>query len=65
MRRFIVVTGAFEAVLKIAALIDIKRRPAEQIKGSKGKWATAVALANSLGAVPLAYFAFGRRRNRG
>jgi hypothetical protein len=61
-RKLLIVTGAAESSLKIAALIDIKRRPASEIRGPKWMWATAVALVNSLGAVPLSYFAFGRRR---
>jgi hypothetical protein len=62
-RRLVVVTGVIEAVLKIAALIDLARRPSTEVRGSKGRWAAAVALTNSLGAVPLAYFAWGRRRS--
>ncbi|WP_067865229.1 DUF5652 family protein [Nocardia shimofusensis] len=60
-RRLIVVTTVLEAILKIAALVDIARRPEAEIRGSKRKWATAVVLVNSVGAVPLAYFLFGRR----
>lgn len=60
-RKLILAGVTFDTALKIAALIDIKRRPAGQIRGSKARWATAVALANSAGAVPIAYFLFGRR----
>ena len=45
--------------LQIAALVDIRRRPAEQIKGRKAAW-VAVSFINTFG--PLAYFKFGRRR---
>jgi len=61
-RRLIIVGGVVEAALKIAALIDLKRRPAAGIRGRKWVWATVVTLANSVGVVPLAYFLFGRRR---
>jgi hypothetical protein len=61
-RRLITVAAAAEAGLKTAALIDIKRRPASQIRGSKWIWATLVVVVNSFGGAPLAYFAFGRRR---
>jgi hypothetical protein len=61
-RRLILVGGAVEAVLKTVALVDLRRRPAGQVRGRKWVWATAISLANSMGAVPLAYFLFGRRR---
>ncbi|HZC40201.1 MAG TPA: PLD nuclease N-terminal domain-containing protein [Streptosporangiaceae bacterium] len=61
-RRMLIAMGIAEGCLKAAALIDIKRRPSDQIRGRKWAWATAVILVNSLGAVPLSYFAFGRRR---
>jgi hypothetical protein len=61
-RRVIVAGGLFEGVLKVAALIDLARRPASQVRGSKVRWALAVTLINSVGAVPVAYFAYGRRR---
>jgi hypothetical protein len=60
-RRLIVVGAAVEGTLKITALIDIKRRPAEQIRGPKKLWASAMLL-NSAGLIPLSYFVVGRRR---
>ncbi len=51
--------AAAELSLKVAALIDIKRRPAERIRGPKRVWRAAMAV-NLLG--PLSYFVFGRRR---
>ena len=62
-RRLLVVAGAIDAVLKIAALIDLTRRPSDEVRGSKAGWAAAVSLVNSLGVVPLAYFAWGRRKS--
>lgn len=61
-RRLIVLGAVFEGILKIMALVDLKRRSAGQVRGPKWVWATAVTLANSGGAVPLAYFLIGRRR---
>lgn len=61
-RRLMIAVGIAESLLKAAALIDIRRRPAAQIRGSKRIWAVAVATVNSMGAVPLAYFVFGRRQ---
>lgn len=60
-RRLIIVAATFEGLLKIAALIDLARRPADEVRGSKAKWATAIGLVNSAGALPLYYFARGRR----
>jgi hypothetical protein len=61
-QRLIIVAGVAEASLKAAALVDMKRRPASQIRGSKWVWAPAVTVINSFGLAPLAYFVFGRRR---
>ena len=61
-RKLIIVTAAIESVLKGAALIDIKRRPANLIRGPKWLWASVVAVVSSAGIVPISYFVFGRRR---
>ena len=61
-RRLIIAAAAAEAGLKTAALIDIKRRPASQIRGPKWLWAVVVVLVNSFGGAPFSYFLFGRRR---
>lgn len=59
-RTLIVVGGAAELLLLAAALFDIKRRPANLIRGSKWMW-SALAFIDVIG--PLAYFAFGRKRS--
>lgn len=61
-QRLIIVVGAVEITLKAAALVDIKRRPASEIRGSKWLWVPAVSIVNSAGLAPLAYFLWGRRR---
>ena len=61
VRQAVMVAGAVEAGLKIAALIDLARRPARRVRGSKAVWAAAIALVNAAGAVPVAYFLRGRR----
>jgi hypothetical protein len=61
-RRLILVGGTFEATLKIAALMDLARRPAEQVRGSKVRWVVPIVLINAVGLVPIFYFAYGRRR---
>lgn len=62
-RRWITVASAIESALKIAALIDLARRPADEVRGSKAGWVAALSLINSLGAVPIAYFAWGRTKS--
>ena len=59
-RRLIIVAATFEGILKIAALIDLARRPADEVCGSKAKWVTRIVVVNSGGALPLYYFARGR-----
>jgi hypothetical protein len=54
----VVALGTFQVSLQIAALVDIRRRPREQIKGRKATW-VALSFLNTVG--PLAYFKFGRR----
>ena len=53
------VAGLVELVLLIAALRDLRRRPADEINGSKRMW-FAISFVNIIG--PLAYFRFGRKR---
>ena len=55
-----VVRGIFQLALLAAALVDIHRRPAEEINGSKWVW-SAVALVNFMGIGPIGYFLFGRK----
>jgi Phospholipase_D-nuclease N-terminal len=52
-------SGVVQVTLLIAALVDIWRRPEEEIRGSKRLW-TAAAFVNFIG--PLSYFILGRRR---
>lgn len=54
----VIATGAVQLSLAAAAWIDLARRPAEQVEGSKAKWAAVIAI-NWVG--PLTYFARGRK----
>ena len=63
-RRLIIAAAVADGTLKIAALIDIKRRPASQIRGRKWVWATVVTIVNSAGILPISYFVFGRQQPR-
>jgi hypothetical protein len=58
-RRAIVGAGIVQVALMLAALVDIRRRPAQQIRGPKRAW-VAASFVNTIG--PLAYFVFGRKR---
>lgn len=58
-RRAIVALGVAQVGFQLAALIDLRRRPASELRGPKRAW-VAASFVNWLG--PLAYFACGRRR---
>jgi hypothetical protein len=60
-RWLLTAAAAAEAGLKAAALLDMRRRPASQIRGSKRAWALAM-IVNSAGLIPISYFLFGVRR---
>jgi hypothetical protein len=60
-RRLLIAAAAVDVSLRIAALVDIKRRPASQIRGKKWVWAPALAIVNSAGILPISYFVFGRQ----
>ncbi|MGH3302489.1 MAG: response regulator transcription factor [Streptosporangiaceae bacterium] len=60
--RWVIATAAVaEAVLKAAVLIDLRHRPASQVRGSKRLWASSM-IVNSAGLIPISYFVLGRRR---
>nr|WP_184738169.1 PLDc N-terminal domain-containing protein [Arthrobacter sp. AZCC_0090] len=58
-RAGVVVVGAGQLALLVAAQRSISRTPAAQIRGSKALW-RAASFINFFG--PLSYFLFGRRR---
>lgn len=53
-----ILLAVIQVGLLVAALADIRRRPAEQIRGRKLWWAMA-AFVNYIG--PISYFLFGRK----
>ena len=63
-RRLLVTAAIAEGILKGAALVDLRRRPASQVRGPKWLWATVVTVVSSAGVVPISYFVFGRRQPR-
>lgn len=58
-KTLVILAGMVQFLLLGAALRDIRRRPAEQINGSKRVW-TLAAFVNYIG--PISYFVFGRKR---
>ena len=61
-RRLVLAGATLEGAAKVAALVDLARRPATQVRGPKWVWAAVLALVNAFGGAPLAYYRFGRRR---
>ena len=57
-RKAMIALGTVEVALASAAYIDLMRRPADKVNGSKGKWAAIIAI-NMFG--PIAYFTRGRK----
>ncbi|WP_125610943.1 PLDc N-terminal domain-containing protein [Specibacter cremeus] len=55
----IVLFGLLQVSLQVAALRDLAKRPADQVRGPKVAW-VAASFINFAG--PVAYFAKGRRR---
>jgi phospholipase D-like protein len=58
-RGAIVAVGVVQVSLLVAALRDLWRRPAEEVRGSKLLW-LPICFVNFFG--PLAYFRFGHKR---
>ena len=61
-RRLVVAGAVVDGALRVAALVDLARRPAEEVRGSRKVWGTALAVVSSAGVLPLGYFVCGRRR---
>jgi hypothetical protein len=57
-RQAMIALGVVEVALAGAAYVDLLRRPADQVDGSKGTWAAIIAI-NIVG--PIAYFTRGRK----
>jgi len=58
-RTRVVSLAAVQIALQTAAIRDITKRPADQIKGPKAAWVAGTFI-NFFG--PIVYFAFGRRK---
>jgi hypothetical protein len=60
-RRAITIGAAVDMSLRAVAIADLVKRPQSQVRGSKTLWAVALAVIGSVGLVPVAYLAWGRR----
>ena len=58
-RALVIAAGVVQLSLLLAALTDLRRRPADQVNGSKRRW-VALSFVNFVG--PISYFVFGRKR---
>jgi len=58
-RRAIIAAGVVQNSLLVAALVDLRRRPAKKVRGDKRLWAAA-SFVSWIG--PISYFAYGRKR---
>jgi hypothetical protein len=61
-RAAVITRGVVQFGLLAAALRDLRKRPADGIRGPKAVW-VAISGVNYLGLGPLVYFMFGRRRS--
>jgi len=57
-RAGVVLAGIIQIALLVAALRDIRKRDAEELRGSKMMWG-AISFINFIG--PITYFALGRK----
>lgn len=57
------VLGVIDMGLRVYALVDIAKRPADQVEGPKEVWVPALAVVNSAGLLPLAYLKWGRTQH--
>lgn len=58
-RAGIIIPGMIQIVLLVAALWDLRHRPAEEVRGDKRLW-VGLSFINFVG--PISYFIFGRKR---
>lgn len=60
-QRLVVGATTVDSVLRAAALRSLVRRSPDRVRGPKWLWAVALPVVSSGGALPVAYFVFGRR----
>lgn len=60
-RKAVIAVGALDAAMRAWALVDLKNRPADEVKGPKVAWAVALTVVSSAGVLPAVYLLVGRR----
>lgn len=61
-RVLLTIGGLVDGGLRAYALVDLAKRDDTEVKGPKSAWVVALSLVNSLGAVPVSYLLWGRRK---
>lgn len=64
VRGALVFGGVADVALRIYAMIDVVRRPDEDVRGPKAVWLPALGVVSSFGLLPLCYLKFGRISER-
>ena len=60
-RALVTTVAVVDAGLRAWALVDLRNRPADQVKGPKAVWGLALSVVSSAGALPAAYLVLGSR----
>lgn len=60
-RALVTTVAVVDAGLRAWALVDLRNRPADQVKGPKAVWGLALSVVSSAGVLPAAYLVLGRR----
>ena len=61
-KRLILALGVLDAGLRTWALVDLRKRTADEVNGPKAAWALALSVVSSAGVLPATYLLVGRRR---
>jgi len=60
-RAAVVSVAVLDVGLRCWALVDLVKRPKDEVTGSKTAWAIALATVSSAGLLPAAYLAWARK----
>jgi hypothetical protein len=60
----VVAVTTVDVGLRVLALADLARRPADGVRGPKWAWAVGLSVVNSVGVLPAVYLRWGRHPER-